>query len=413
MGGFGAARLAVTAALLAVVWRATGWLEGIGGPIQVLEAAFAGWEPSSAQAFCAEEPGAHVPVVLPALEVVDADLHPNDPFQVPRRGSLGLSLMSWVPNAYFRSLSVGMLSFSRAQLVGLNGQRDFRHIMEPFDGKTIEQAMRESGHNVTGWVAAESSYVLAPRGQEANPSLHVLETKWLAAQAPAVIASAGGEEMIDTRREEYFSFLARQPAVRAVHWAASFAPKAPFVASAAKNENPAFHLRRMSSIAEILPGKVVEVSVFHPQLGLVAGFARRNPNTTVVVGRAGGPLLCGRPLLECIEYTDGLASVARERNVFLKISAIGSPSSGLAYHPDTPPSEAVLAGDWEPLIHFVIEHFGPERVLFGTNAPFDLPVVSVRSFWNLAKSAVSRLNVSDEAKGRLLAGNARGVYGLL
>lgn len=121
--------------------------------------------------------------------VVDTAVHLNDPSKIPRRGSLALSLLNWLPSndwvQHYATLAAGSLSFSKSMQLALGGETNMVHILGP-------QGMKEYGiaavalsakdakqHSANSIVAVESTTFLAPSGQENNVGIHLSEAKWL------------------------------------------------------------------------------------------------------------------------------------------------------------------------------------------------------------------------------------------
>jgi len=122
------------------------------------------------------------------------------------------------------------------------------------------------------------------------------------------------------------------------------------------------------------------------QLGQLDMLARRFPEVTMVVEHLGVPAgvfgptgtrtgMTAAARAEILGlWRERMAMIAQRPNVVVKVSGLGLPYLG--YGPETSGNigtRAVLADMMGPLVTHVVEHFGPDRVIFGSDSPIDRP----------------------------------------
>jgi predicted TIM-barrel fold metal-dependent hydrolase len=171
------------------------------------------------------------------------------------------------------------------------------------------------------------------------PSAHVARVDLQSATAPAALERA-----------------ASVPVVRGVRYILNW------------HENPRFaHVDRndimadpmwLANFARLAPlGLSFDLQVFPSQLRDAAALAAAHPDTTIVLDHAGMPI--DRDAHGYDEWRAGMAAVAAQPNVFVKISALGT-------NDHTWTTESIRPFVWE-----TIELFGTHRTMFGSNFPVD------------------------------------------
>lgn len=159
------------------------------------------------------------------------------------------------------------------------------------------------------------------------------------------------------------------------------------------------------------------------QLGQLDMLARRFPEVTMVVEHLGVPAgvfgptgartgMTAAARAEILGlWRERMAMIAQRPNVVAKVSGLGLPYLG--YGPETSGNigtRAVLADMMGPLVMHVVEHFGPDRVIFGSDSPIDRPNSPI-------EMTVGALLDVLEPRGsylmqQLFADNARRIYGI-
>ncbi|MBP2563172.1 putative TIM-barrel fold metal-dependent hydrolase [Neorhizobium galegae] len=162
-------------------------------------------------------------------------------------------------------------------------------------------------------------------------------------------------------------------------------------------------------------GLAFEAWIFHPQLTELAELASAFPETLIIVNHLGMPLgigpYAGQRDRVFIEWRDGLAALARQPNVRMKLGGMGMLYWGWEHYAGRrPPGSETLSVEWRPYVETVIEKFGVDRCFFESNWPVDMQTCSFRTLWNAFK-LLARGFSADE-KQSLFSGSARATYRL-
>ena len=111
------------------------------------------------------------------------------------------------------------------------------------------------------------------------------------------------------------------------------------------------------------------------------------------------------------EWRRGIALVAACPNVVMKLGGIGMPRMGFDWHRrDKPVGSAEIAASAGPMLHFLIEQFGPGRCMFESNFPVDKVSFSYRTLFNAFKRVAA--GYSDSERALLFHDTAARVYRL-
>ena len=139
-----------------------------------------------------------------------------------------------------------------------------------------------------------------------------------------------------------------------------------------------------------------DLQLYPAQMGDAVELARRNPETLIVVNHTGMPLVRDEPGLAL--WRDGMKRLGAEPNVVAKISGLGMV--------DWRWSEASI----RPFVLGVIDWFGVDRVMFGSNFPVDKLYSSFDTLYGSFESIVA--SFSDSEKDQLFRDNALRHYRL-
>ena len=215
------------------------------------------------------------------------------------------------------------------------------------------------------------------------------EAKWVAgaAQAAAGIrALVGGNPVEDPGRRAELDVLRAIPLVRGVRRGTQFHPDQLYLARPEMLEG----FRRVAEL-----GLVPEVCVKHFQLDGVIALAEALPETTIVLDHLGKPEMvpADQP-----DWRRRMAQLARHPGVMVKISVV-------LQQPDEPPLQREAV---RPIVRQVVELFGWDRVLFGSNWPVSTLVVGYRDWVELLLDAFS--DATDDELDRLFYRNAARVW---
>ena len=140
------------------------------------------------------------------------------------------------------------------------------------------------------------------------------------------------------------------------------------------------------------------VAVFPNQLMHVPALAEKVPGLKMVIDHLAKP-----PLEEADRavWREQMAAAAESPNVFAKVSGLNTV---------TPDFENWTYEDIKPHIDFVIEQFGVDRLMFGSDWPVAVLAGDYAKVWNETNKAIADL--SEAEKDALLGGTANGFYGL-
>ena len=180
--------------------------------------------------------------------------------------------------------------------------------------------------------------------------------------------------------------LARHPLVRGIRRNTQDEPDPMFCARAE-------FVRGVRALADY--GFACDVCVRHWQLDGALALARACPETTIALDHIGKPDVAHGTLDPWRERISALADCA---NVVCKLSVV------VHGRPDDRWDEAAVA----PFAAHVLDRFGPERVLWGSNWPVAGLVTGYRDWAALAERLCARLAAGDRAA--IFSATARRVY---
>jgi predicted TIM-barrel fold metal-dependent hydrolase len=139
-----------------------------------------------------------------------------------------------------------------------------------------------------------------------------------------------------------------------------------------------------------------DLQLYPAQMGDAVQLARRNPETLIVINHTGMPL--ERDEAGLALWRDGMKRLGAEPNVVAKISGLGMV--------DWRWSEASI----RPFVLGVIDRFGVDRVMFGSNFPVDKLYSSFDTLYGSFESIVA--SFSESEKDLLFRDNALRHYRL-
>ena len=141
-------------------------------------------------------------------------------------------------------------------------------------------------------------------------------------------------------------------------------------------------------------GLSFDLQIYWPQMDMALALARAYPDTVLVLNHFGMP--ADRSAAGVAAWTDAMVRLAGAPNVVAKLSGFG------LGHP------AWTFADTGPLLARVVEVFGPDRVMVGTNLPVDRLFAPGRTILGAISALTAGLS---EAETRaVLSGTAERVY---
>jgi L-fuconolactonase len=141
---------------------------------------------------------------------------------------------------------------------------------------------------------------------------------------------------------------------------------------------------------------VFDVLVRESQLPSALRALQKVENLSAVLDHGGNPAIAGQPTEDWIESISALAALGR---VACKFSGLIT-AAGAKY------SEAKL----RPFVDHLLDTFGTERLLFGSDWPVCTLVASFEQWLELANACLSALSGSE--RSAIMEGNAVQLYGL-
>lgn len=246
------------------------------------------------------------------------------------------------------------------------------------------------------WAAYEAAWAGLPL--ERAVMVQVRDEADGLAEAGAIAQVAGSQPRLagmvagnlveeDSRRPELDQLRANS-LVRGVRRGTQFHPDPLYLARPAVVEG----FRRVAEL-----GLVPEVCVKHFQLGGVVALAEQLPATTIVVDHLGKPdmIAAGQPA-----WRTAMGALAQHTNVVVKVSVV-------VQQPDDPPLQESAAA---AIVQQVVELFGWDRVLFGSNWPVCNIVTDLREWTQLVVAALP--HAGPDEIDRLFYRNAVRVWAL-
>lgn len=178
-------------------------------------------------------------------------------------------------------------------------------------------------------------------------------------------------------------------------------------------------LKGFEALAE--RGLVFVSFAYSHQLGQLDMLARRFPDTTIAIEHLGLPIGVFGPVgtqtgttaavrAEILGlWRERMAMIAMRPNVVVKVSGLGLGLLGYGRERSgNIGSRDVLADMMGPLLLHVVDHFGPDRVMFGSDSPVDRPNAPI------AMTVGALLDVlggrGDHLLQQLFAKNAQRIY---
>ncbi|MBZ9939281.1 amidohydrolase family protein [Mesorhizobium sp. BR1-1-16] len=143
-------------------------------------------------------------------------------------------------------------------------------------------------------------------------------------------------------------------------------------------------------------GLHLELMMYPYQAEAVADLAAAFPDLSIVINHCGSPI--DRDAAGMKRWHDAIVTVASAPNTIIKISSPGAYDAGWTLD------------SIRELVAHCLASFGPDRAMFGTDAPVCRLTMSVAEIWNALRQAVRHLPASQQAA--LFFDNAQHIYRL-
>ncbi len=144
-------------------------------------------------------------------------------------------------------------------------------------------------------------------------------------------------------------------------------------------------------------GLVYDILIFERHLPQTLEFVDRHPNQVFVLDHVGKPRIRDASFAA---WQRGIRELARRPNIYCKISGMATEAAWGAWDDE----------DLEPYLDAVLEAFGPQRLMYGSDWPLCLLAVTYKRWFDLVARFASRLSTHE--RDRILGGAAVEVYGL-
>ena len=161
-------------------------------------------------------------------------------------------------------------------------------------------------------------------------------------------------------------------------------------------------------------GLVFDAFILSPQMDDICSLARAFPGAPIVVNHLAVPVgvgrFAGRLEEEFPNWRAGMARMAQNENVLMKIGGLGSLVSEFPSFMARPPfTSQQLADEWRPYVETAIELFGADRCMFNSDLPTNRSG-TFRTLSNAYKHITA--DCSENEKQAIFAGTAARVYDL-
>ncbi len=144
-------------------------------------------------------------------------------------------------------------------------------------------------------------------------------------------------------------------------------------------------------------GFTYDLLIYHYQMQEALSFVAKIPDTRIVIDHIAKPAIARG---EKTQWELNMAAMATFPNIFCKLSGMVTEASWRNWKRD----------DFYPYLDEVMEAFGPERLMYGSDWPVCLVAAQYREQLDIVRSYISRL--SDEEQKAILGENAVAFYGL-
>jgi predicted TIM-barrel fold metal-dependent hydrolase len=232
---------------------------------------------------------------------------------------------------------------------------------------------------------------------EAVPADPLIETRWLQETTNGEGLPSGVVARIELQKSDAEKVIVehlRFPKVRGIRHIVNWHPNPKYTFTDHDFLTDSAWLSGFRLLSKY--GLSFDLQLYPAQMGDAAELARRNPETLIVVNHAGMPL--ERDEAGLALWRDGMKRLAAEPNVVAKISGLGMV--------DWRWIEASI----RPFVLGIIDRFGVDRAMFGSNFPVDKLYSSFDTLYGSFERIVA--SFSESEKDQLFRGNALRHYRL-
>jgi L-fuconolactonase len=251
-----------------------------------------------------------------------------------------------------------------------------RPLKRDFLPRDLEPLLRDAGFDSCIAVQAEQS---------------IAETEWLLALADEHVFIRGVVGWVDLRAldvEEQLRRIAARPKLRGVRHIAQDEPDDRFLMRSD-------FTRGIAALAAF--DLAYDILIYPRQMPAAVELAQAFPQQRFVLDHLGKPQIRDG---ELERWARGIAALSRNRNVSCKLSGMVTEAAWAKWSPT----------DFTPYLDTVMDWFGPERLMIGSDWPVCTLAGSYGDVTDIVRSYIERLTDSD--REAILGGTATRVYGL-
>ena len=342
--------------------------------------------------------------------IIDSHVHLWDQRGTPREGSPLVKLLGW---------HRGTLHWAARRLfpgaaLDFYGKPD--HVLADYLAADYQADVQ--GRELRGFVHVDAGWV----GK--GPLGPVDETRWLEGlSVPALKGIVGLADLSlgDAVEEVLGAHLAASPRFRGIRQLLFHHPDKGILNGAARAAMTREDAWRRGFACLAKNGLSFETVIYDHQLVELAELANDFPEVPVILCHLGMPVGFGGPYATqgrtaderasiAGRWHDGMARLAQQPNVSLKLSGVASPCFGWGYHLGAPPTAERVAADLGPVLNFAIDTFGADRCMFGSNFPVDKVGLAWTTIHDGFELVVA--DRSDSERRAIFHDSARRVYRL-
>jgi L-fuconolactonase len=245
------------------------------------------------------------------------------------------------------------------------------------------------------WLPDDLAPLLAAAGLDGCVAVQARQTleesRWLldlAAHAPIIKGVVGWVDLRSERVGEQLAELAKNPKLRGVRHVVQDEPDVNFMLGADFQ-------RGIGALHQF--GLTYDVLVFPIQLPTAIDLVRKFPDQPFVLDHIAKPPIKAGTL---DPWRDLIRELAKAPNIMCKVSGMVTEADHAAWQP----------ADFKPFLDVVVDAFGEDRLMFGSDWPVSLLAGSYERVLKLVDDYARQLTPSARAK--LFGENARRFYGL-
>jgi L-fuconolactonase len=217
------------------------------------------------------------------------------------------------------------------------------------------------------------------------------ETEWLikmASKHEFIKGLVGWLPLVQEDIEAYLEKYSKEKKLKGVRHVVQGEPDSEFILR--KDFNHGISMLKNYSL-------VYDILVVERQLPNTIRFVDQHPDQVFVLDHIAKPLIARN---ELSPWHENIKELAKRENVSCKISGMVTEADFQTWTPK----------QLQPYFDVVLEAFGPDRLLFGSDWPVCLVATTYKDWVDLVKTNISALSESEQAK--IMGGNAMRIYDL-